>query len=76
MLQALRVQKGLTQKQLADKLGISESMVQKVELGKRGVGLKTAIKFSKFYRKSLTQLFFAQDTHGCVKNEPETNMEA
>ena len=63
VLRELRLQKGLTQSELAEKLGISTSMVQKIELGQRFPGLKIALKFADFYRKPLRRLFFDQNTH-------------
>ena len=57
MLRELRIKKGFTQGQLAEKLGISKSHVEKIESGKRGAGLGIALRLSKLYRKPITTLF-------------------
>ena len=49
-LRAARIKKGLTQKRLADAIGVSESAVWASESGYRGNGGGTADKISRFLR--------------------------
>lgn len=43
----IRLRHGLTQKQLAEKIGISQSDVSKIEKGERPIGKKLAIRIGK-----------------------------
>lgn len=47
-----------TQLEVAKDLGISYSMLQQLEQGRRGASDKTKIKISKYYGKSVEYLFF------------------
>lgn len=49
---------GKTQLEVAKELGISYSMLQQLEQGRRGASDKTKIKISKYYGKSVEYLFF------------------
>lgn len=49
---------GKTQLEVAKDLGISYSMLQQLEQGRRGASDKTKIKISKYYGKSVEYLFF------------------
>jgi len=55
-IRKLRLEKGYTQKELADKLGISESAVSLIENGKRKLKLETAIKLAEIFGVSLDEL--------------------
>lgn len=63
----------LTQKQVAEKLGISEVYVRKIEKGLRNPGRETMLKFEKFYsvsdRQLFPDLFFISNDTKCIKNE-------
>lgn len=45
-VRACREKKGLSQYDLAERLGTSQTWVNNVELGKKAVGMKTLIKFA------------------------------
>jgi len=62
-LKDLRLKKKLTQKQLAELLGMSTSHIQKLETGTRKPGLVVAKKLAKLYNVSINRLFFTDDTH-------------
>lgn len=52
-----RESRGLTQKELSDKLSIAEVTVRKIESGTRNPSSKTAKKFALFFQKDLDYLF-------------------
>jgi putative transcriptional regulator len=53
----LRKQRSLTQRQVAEVLGISEVYVRKIEKGDSDPGRETMVKFQHFYQYDLTELF-------------------
>jgi putative transcriptional regulator len=53
----LRKQRNLTQRQVAETLGISEVYVRKIEKGDSNPGRETMVKFQQFYQYELTELF-------------------
>ncbi|KSU63670.1 hypothetical protein AS034_05330 [[Bacillus] enclensis] len=53
----LRKQRNLTQRQVAESLGISEVYVRKIEKGDSNPGRETMVKFQQFYQYELTELF-------------------
>ena len=53
-----RTSKGLTQKEVADKIGITQASLSMIEKGKRVGSDKTKIKLSKLYGKTVDYLFF------------------
>lgn len=50
-----------TQKEVADDTGISYSMIQLVEQGRRNASDKNKIKLAKYYGKSVEHLFFSNN---------------
>ncbi|MCI3027730.1 helix-turn-helix transcriptional regulator [Desemzia sp. C1] len=52
-----RKSKDLTRSELADKLGIAEITVRKIEEGNRNPSPQMAKKFALFYKKELDYLF-------------------
>lgn len=52
-----RNERELTQKQVAESLGISEVFVRKIEKGVAAPGRETMLKFEKFYGVSERELF-------------------
>lgn len=60
-LQKLREEYGLTQKQMGEKLGISESYYCQLENGKRRMSLPTAVKIASIFNKSLDDIFLPND---------------
>lgn len=57
-LKNLREKKGLSQKEAAEKIGISQSMLAMLESGKRSGSDSTKIRVAEFYKKSVSSLFF------------------
>jgi putative transcriptional regulator len=53
----LRKQRNLTQRQVAETLGISEVYVRKIEKGDSNPGRETMVKFQQFYQYELTEMF-------------------
>jgi putative transcriptional regulator len=55
---ALRKKAGLTQEQLADRIGISQSMIAYCELGTRDPGKLNKIKIAKYFNVTVDYLFY------------------
>ena len=62
-LKKIRLEKGLTQQEVADKTNISISMLAMMENGYRRGSDETKIKLANFYKKSVESLFFANNYH-------------
>lgn len=57
-LTALRKEVGLTQEQLAEKIGVSQSMIAHCEAGTRDPGKANKIKLAQFFNVTVDYLFF------------------
>lgn len=57
-LRKLRVEKSMTQQELADTLGISVSTVSSYELGSRVPSDKVKKQYSLYFNRSIEDLFF------------------
>lgn len=57
LLQAARLCHGMNSKELADKIGISESSIRMMETGKRKIQLVDAIDIAKVFGYSLDGMF-------------------
>ena len=55
-LRILRMRQGLTIRQLAPKLGVSDSYITQMELGKKTPSAKLVVKMSLFFQVPLDQL--------------------
>jgi putative transcriptional regulator len=62
-LAELRKKKGLTQKELADILGVSESTISMYETGDRIPSLFKAKKMAKFFNVKVEEIFFGKENH-------------
>ena len=60
-LKELRLEKGLTQKEVAEQLGISSTCYSGYEQGYREPDLKTLIKLCKFFEVSTDYLLGLED---------------
>lgn len=60
---ALRKEKGKSQAQAAQEIGISQSMLAMLEAGDRRGGDDTKIKISRYYKRSIDDIFFASRCH-------------
>lgn len=56
----LREKNNLTQKDVAEQIGITTSAYGMIELGSRKPSLNTAYKIAKFFKKSIEEIFFIQ----------------
>ena len=66
-LKSLRLAKGWTQKDLADKLGLAKSTISLYEIAKREPNTEITIKIADIFDISIDELL--RDTH--FKNEPK-----
>jgi len=62
-LKKARTEKQLTQKEASDSIGISYSMLSKMELGLKTPSKETMLKVANFYGKTIDSLFFADSVH-------------
>lgn len=62
-LTELRKAHNLSQKELADKLGLSQSMIAMMEAGERRGGDSTKLKVAKFFGKTVDEIFFTKNNH-------------
>ena len=62
-LKKLRQDRGFSQKEVAEKLGMSPSMLAMMEGGYRRGGDETKVKLAKFYGESVDSLFFEEFYH-------------
>lgn len=71
LLKQLRVNKKLTQQELAEILGISSVYVRKIEKGVVKPGRETLISYETFFNRSMKELFpdifFIQNDKKCIK---------
>lgn len=58
----LREEKGLTQYELANELGISKSVMNRIELGTRPIRDDELIKFSKFFGVSIDYILTGEES--------------
>jgi putative transcriptional regulator len=67
-----RQKRKLTQKQVAQIIGISEVYVRKIEKGEKNPGRETMLKFGKLYdlneRELFPDLFHVSVDTKCIKN--------
>lgn len=71
-LKELRVQRGYTQIELANSIGLSQTAIVQYEAGSRKVPLKILKTFAKFYNLSLDQLIEPSDiTNENINNEKQ-----
>jgi DNA-binding XRE family transcriptional regulator len=57
----LRRQRGLTQKQVAEIVGITQSAYAMIERGQRLPRKETMIKLARFFAMTIDELFFSND---------------
>ena len=71
VLKKVRREKGLTQKDVADDLNVSQSYISAVELGKRTASADFVIKLVKYYRISYESVFGSNPCSEPKKNHEE-----
>jgi len=57
-LQAFRVKAGLSQRELAEKLGVAHTTIMRLENGQRGASPKMGRKIADFFGVPLETIFF------------------
>lgn len=62
-LTELRKTHNLSQKELAEKLGLSQPMIAMMEAGERRGSDATKLKVAKFFGKTVDELFFTKNNH-------------
>lgn len=62
-LTELRKDHNLSQKELADKLGLSQPMIAMMEAGERRGSDATKLKVAKFFGKTVDEIFFTKNNH-------------
>ncbi|MCT3465878.1 XRE family transcriptional regulator [Lactobacillus delbrueckii subsp. bulgaricus] len=62
-LTELRKAHNLSQKELAEKLGLSQPMIAMMEAGERRGSDATKLKVAKFFGKTVDELFFTKNNH-------------
>lgn len=72
-LKKIRLEKGLTQQEVADKTNISISMLAMMENGYRRGSDETKIKLANFYKESVESLFFANNYHFKCENNNKSS---
>lgn len=60
-IKELRARNGLTQEQLADKIGVRRETILFIESGKYNPSLKLAFKIAKEFRSKVEEVFFFDD---------------
>lgn len=63
LMKKYRELKGMTQQQIADKLGITVSSYNMLENGKRGISVIMAKNISLILDKSIDEIFFTSYVH-------------
>lgn len=63
VVKSYREKYGLTQQNMAEKLGITVSAYNMIENGKRGISLSTAKRISLILNQSIDELFFNDSVH-------------
>ena len=73
-LKQIRKQKGLTQDDLAEKLGVSFQQIQKYENGKNRISYSKMVELSQFLKVSLDSFIagFGQNSQGMSDNVQES----
>lgn len=68
-LAELRKNVGLTQKQMAEKLNISESYYCQLENGNRRMSLEMALKISSILKKTPNEIFLSNNFAECKEDK-------
>ena len=60
-IKKLRSEKAISQKQLAEYLNVSRQTINAIETGKFDPSLTLSIKITRFFKKSLEEIFIMED---------------
>lgn len=67
-IKRMREQHGLTQKELAERLDVTEEYIYMIEKGSRSPSTKLAIKMSALFNVTLDEIFFANQSNKTLCN--------
>lgn len=56
-IRAIRTEHGMTQEELAEKIGVSRQTINAIEKGKFDPSLPTAFKMARLFEKTIEELF-------------------
>ena len=56
-IRAVRTEHGMTQEELAEKIGVSRQTINAIEKGKFDPSLPTAFKMARLFEKTIEELF-------------------
>ncbi|WP_434642685.1 helix-turn-helix transcriptional regulator [Thermoanaerobacterium thermosaccharolyticum] len=68
-LREIRKNAGLTQKEIAKKIGIDRASYANIELGKRDPSLEIAIKIANLFGKKVDDIFLINHVSNCNKSD-------
>lgn len=68
-IKGLRNEAGMTQKVLAKKLGVSESFINEVELGRKVINESIIDRLSKIFNKDINDITMSVEVEGAEENE-------
>ncbi|WP_434565128.1 helix-turn-helix transcriptional regulator [Thermoanaerobacterium thermosaccharolyticum] len=71
-LREIRKNAGLTQKEIAKKIGIDRASYANIELGKRDPSLEIAIKIANLFGKKVDDIFLINHVSKCNTANQET----
>ena len=60
-IKKLRSEKAISQKQLAEYLNVSQQTINAIETGKFDPSLTLSIKITRFFKKSLEEIFIMEE---------------
>lgn len=72
-LKGLRVEKGLTQSDIAEYLKISKNSYHRKETGSNEFSLNEAYKLSLLFEKTLEEIFFKNEVTKTITNETKAS---
>ena len=75
-IKELRAEKGLTQAQLAEIVGVNQTAIGKYERGELEPNLQTLIKLSQFFQVSVDYIIGNADDFGIIQTPSESSPKA
>jgi DNA-binding XRE family transcriptional regulator len=75
-LKQFREEANLTQKQVAEKLGVSESYYCQLENNKRRMSLKVALDIASILKKTPNDIFLPDDFANCQDDKKSISLDA
>ena len=75
-IHALRQERGLTQEELANTLGITDRHIRGIESGKRNASIDLLVALANLFSVSLDYLILGKPTRHQIRNELQTTLES